>query len=128
MPPRRVRANLKKLCRWARHAPMTYQHKVHLLQAELARVKGDDLEAARLYSLSIRLARENGFTNEEALAAELAGRFHLSRHREDLARAFLREARYAYLRWDAAAKVGDLELRYPLFFPDRAEPPEPGQA
>ena len=110
---RQVRSNLGKLRLWARHAPSNYQHKVHLVEAEIARVWGREPAAAKLYSLAIRLARENGFVNEEALASELAGRFHLAWGKPESGKAFLREARYAYLRWGARAKVRDLESRYP---------------
>ncbi len=110
---RRVTAHEQKLNRWAKTAPMNYQHKAALVAAERARVTGRGPEAREKYDQAIALAAENGYINEEALACELAGQFYRGRPPADLALHYLRQARYAYLRWGAAAKVRDLEARYP---------------
>lgn len=116
----RVTANQEKMQHWAHHAPMNYLHKFYLVEAERARVLGDDGEAREYYDKAITLARENEYLNEEALAYELAGRFYFDRGQAHLARYYLRDAHYAYLRWGALAKVNDLETRYPQIFPSTA--------
>ena len=100
---------------WAHHAPMNFLHKFYLVEAERARVLGNDREAREFYDRAITLAQENEYINEEALAYELAGRFYLSKNQKHLARYYLQDAHYAYRRWGAVAKVRDLEQQYPQF-------------
>ncbi len=109
-------ANLEKLRLWAASAPMNVLHKVRLVEAELSRVRGEDLAALRLYGEAIQGAAEHRWVHEEALAHELSGELLLARGLPRQARASLLEARHAYERWGAAAKVQDLDRRYPRFF------------
>jgi PAS domain S-box-containing protein len=67
----------------------------------------------RLYEESIRAAREHGFAQNEGLGNELAARFYLDRGYETIAHAYLRNARFCYLRWGALAKVEQLDQRFP---------------
>src|SRR5262249_20482259 len=84
-----------------------------LVAGEIARLEGRDFEAMRLYEEAIRLAHANGFVHNEALANEVAARFYMARGFEKIAYAYLREARYRYLRWEAAGKVRQLDQLYP---------------
>jgi PAS domain S-box-containing protein len=110
----------RRFAAWARSCPENFGHRQALVAAEVARVQGQELEAERLYEQSIRGAREHGFIHDEALAHELAARFYLDRGFETTAFAYLREARYGYLRWGAHGKVRQLDRRYP-----RLAEPEP---
>lgn len=110
---KKVAANQKKMKKWAGHAPMNSLHKFYLVEAERARVLGRDERARSFYDQAVALAHQHGYLNEEALAYELAARFYLARGQNHLARHYLRDAHYAYLRWGALAKVKDLEQRYP---------------
>ncbi|MEG3923900.1 MULTISPECIES: protein kinase domain-containing protein [unclassified Microcoleus] len=101
---------------WANNCPANYQHKYELVEAEKARILGDYPAAITLYDAAITGAREQQYIQEEALANELTGEFHLTRGQENMARFFLLEAYYCYIRWGAKAKVKDLETRYPQFF------------
>jgi predicted ATPase/serine phosphatase RsbU (regulator of sigma subunit)/tRNA A-37 threonylcarbamoyl transferase component Bud32 len=98
---------------WASHAPMNFQHKYDLVEAEKALVLEQFIEAEELYEKAIVGARENQFLQEEALAYELAAKFYLGRGLERIAQAYMRDAHYAYQKWGAFAKVKDLEDRYP---------------
>jgi predicted ATPase/serine phosphatase RsbU (regulator of sigma subunit)/tRNA A-37 threonylcarbamoyl transferase component Bud32 len=111
-----VATNQGKMRFWANHCPANYQHKYELVEAEKARILGDYPAAITLYDAAITGAREQQYTQEEALANELTGEFHLTRGQENMARFFLLEAYYCYIRWGAKAKVKDLETRYPKFF------------
>ncbi len=64
---------------------------------------------------AIDLAQAHEYLHEEALANELAGRFYLAKSKPKIARAYLLDARYIYLRWGATAKINDLARRYPQF-------------
>ena len=77
--------------------------------AEIARIEGRELDAEHLYEQAIRSAHANGFVHNEALANELAARFYAARGFEKIAHAYLRDARYCYLRWGADGKVRQLD-------------------
>jgi hypothetical protein len=113
---KKVTANQKKMKKWAHHAPMNHLHKFNLVEAERYRVIGEDSLAIDYYDRAISLAKENEYIHEAALAYELAAKFYLSRGKELTAKAYMQEARYCYQIWGAAAKVKDLETRYPQLF------------
>jgi len=117
----KVRANQKKMKKWAHHSPMNYLHKFYLVEAERYRVLGEDAKARDLYDRAISLAKENEFINEEALANELAAKFYLLRNKIKLAQFYMQEARYCYLRWGAIAKVKDLDARYSQLLHKKSE-------
>ncbi|MGB0385857.1 MAG: AAA family ATPase [Ardenticatenaceae bacterium] len=108
----KVAANQEKMEQWAQHAPMNQLHKFYLVEAERARVLGEDGQAREYYDQAIDLARENEYLNEEALAYELAGKFYLAKGRTQVAQLYLRNAHYAYQRWGALAKVEQLEEKH----------------
>jgi len=66
-----------------------------------------------LYEQAIGSARANGFIHNEALANELASRFYAARGFERIARVYLQDARYGYLRWGADGKVRQLDRLHP---------------
>jgi hypothetical protein len=104
-----VRGSLARLEAWCGFSEANHRHRVELVRAELARVEGRDADARSGYEAAAASAREHGFLHEEALAHELAARFHLSRESPTEARAHLQQAREAYAEWGAAAKVAHLE-------------------
>lgn len=103
----------KRMKIWATHNPSHYLNKFYLVEAELARVLGQGIEAREYYDQAISLARNNNYIHEEGLAYEIAARFYLSNHQNHLARYYLQDAYYAYNRWGAIAKVKDLMTKYP---------------
>lgn len=94
------------------HAPMNYQHKYDLVEAEKARVLGLKLEAMEYYDRAIQGAKEQGYIQEAALANELAAEFYLTLGREKIAKVYMTDAYNGYVAWGAKAKVKDLESRY----------------
>ncbi|MDP8962975.1 MAG: trifunctional serine/threonine-protein kinase/ATP-binding protein/sensor histidine kinase [Cyanobacteriota bacterium] len=113
----RVNTNQEKMQKWAHHAPMNHLHKFYLVEAEKARVLGQVLEAEEFYERAIAGASENEYIQEEALAYELAAKFYLERGRLKIAQTYMKEAHYAYTRWEALAKVEALEAKYPQLLP-----------
>ncbi len=109
----KVKANRKKLKKWAQSAPMTHLHKLYLVEAEQHRVLGENAQAIECYDRAINLAKEHEYLNEEALATELAAKFYIGWGKEQVAEAYLTNAYHCYLRWGATAKVKDLERQYP---------------
>ncbi|MBW4480558.1 MAG: AAA family ATPase [Tolypothrix brevis GSE-NOS-MK-07-07A] len=109
----RVSTNQVQLQNCAHHAPMNFQHKYNLVEAERYRVLGNKIEAIDLYDKAIAGAKVNGFIQEEALANELAAKFYLNWGKEKIAASYMQDAYYGYAHWGAKAKVQDLEQRYP---------------
>ena len=109
----RVQANQEKLQKWAHYAPMNHLHKFYLVEAQKHRVLGEKVEAIEMYDKAIALAKENEYINEEALAHELAAKFYFSWGKVKIARTYMTDAYYAYMRWGALAKVKHLEEKYP---------------
>ncbi|WP_437850572.1 AAA family ATPase [Sorangium sp. So ce363] len=103
----------RQLAAWARNCPDNFLHKHALVCAEIARLRGQEGEAIRRYERAISSARENGFVQHEAIACELAAAFYRGRGLATPAAAYLQEARAAYFRWGAHAKVEQLDQRYP---------------
>jgi predicted ATPase/signal transduction histidine kinase len=112
----RAEKDLETLRTWSVHAPANFEHRWCLVAAERARVEGRAAEARELYDRAIALAQQHGYIHEEALAHECAARFHRqpghARHAH-LARNYLHDARYAYRRWGAVAKVAQLDASFP---------------
>jgi PAS domain S-box-containing protein len=105
--------HVAQLKEWAENCPSTFRDKYALAAAELARIEERELDAERFYEQAIRSARENGFIHNEGLANELAARFYAARGFEKIANAYLRDARYCFLRWGADGKVRQLDELYP---------------
>jgi PAS domain S-box-containing protein len=102
-----------RLAQWAANCPENFTDRLFVVDAEIARVDGRQLQAMPLYERAIRAARDNGFVQIEALANELAGRFYLDCGAEEGGLAYLRNARACYARWGADGKLKQLERRYP---------------
>jgi predicted ATPase/signal transduction histidine kinase len=117
-------AQHRQLQVWAENCPENFENRVALVGAEIARIEGRALDAERLYEQAIHSAHTNGFVHNEALANELAARFYAARGFEKIAHAYLRDARYCYLRWGASGKVRQLDELYPYL---RQEEPIPGR-
>lgn len=108
----RIEENQAYLRQRANYAPMNFEHKYHLVEAERYRVLGRQLEAIEAYDRAIKLALEHHFIQEGALAQELAGRFYLQWGKTTIAQTYIVNAYYAYERWGATAKLTNLETQY----------------
>ncbi|MRG91992.1 ATP-binding sensor histidine kinase [Polyangium spumosum] len=102
-----------QLAVWAESCPENFAHRVALVAAEIARISGEEARAEQMYEQAIRSACENGFVQDEAIAYEMAARFHHARGFELFADTYLREARARYLRWGADAKARQLDALFP---------------
>ena len=109
----RIAANQEKIKHWSNHAPMNFLHKFNLVEAEKYNVLEKKIKAMEFYDLAIAGAKENKYIHEEALANELAAKFYLKWDKLRIAKAYLNDAYYGYLRWGAKTKVKDLQKRYP---------------
>ncbi|WP_437815281.1 AAA family ATPase [Sorangium sp. So ce1078] len=104
----------RQLGEWARGCPDNFLHKHALVCAEIARLRGQEPEAIRLYEHAIASAREGGFVQHEAIACELTAGFYGARGLSTPEAAYLQKARAGFFRWGAHAKVEQLDQRYPF--------------
>jgi len=106
-------AHYAQLAAWAEHGPDHFRDRAELTGAELARIRGEADQAARLYEQAIRTARAHGFVQIEAIAYEAAARFHRARGQALVADAYVREAHVRYVRWGAEGKARQLRRAHP---------------
>jgi histidine kinase len=119
----RGRPDLAQLTTWAAMCPQNFAHFRDLLAAEQASLDGDVAQAMTLYDQAVLGARENGYTYVQALANELCAGFHIEQGRPKVARPYLEEANYAYLRWGARGKAEQLRRRHAQHFADGEHAP-----
>jgi predicted ATPase/signal transduction histidine kinase/tRNA A-37 threonylcarbamoyl transferase component Bud32 len=119
---KRVVSNQQVMQTWANYAPMNHQHRWELVEAEKRRVLNQTTSAIEYYDRAIATAKENGYTQDQALANELAAKFYLDWGKEKIAAVYMQDAYYCYVRWGAKAKTDHLEknhfnLLYPILQP-----------
>ena len=119
--PAQVTANQQSLQKWADSAPMNYQHKYDLVEAERYRFLGQQYQAMEYYDRAIYEAQENDYIQEAALANERAAEFYLALGKFKIAQAYIWEAYHCYLHWGAGAKVEQLENKYLYLREEKAE-------
>jgi PAS domain S-box-containing protein len=99
---------------WAQRAPVNFADKYALLSAEIARVRGEHLEAQNYYEQALEAAHKNGLVHIEALASELAGRYYLSRGAHTASTGYLVRSRRCFALWGVDKKIAQLEKMYPV--------------
>lgn len=119
---KRVKSNQKKLEKWAHHAPMNFNHKYHLVEAELCTATNCSQKADLLYEQSIYEASENGYINELAIAYELAGKYFGRIGNAEREAYHLKKAYETYKQWGAMGKVRFMENQYSKLLHESANP------
>ena len=108
-----IETALHLLKEWSDNCPDNFFNQFALVSAELARLRGEDAEAIKLYEQAIQSAGHYGAVHKEAIANELAAAFYRSRGIEAAARAYLKQSRACYSRWGAELKVAQLDALHP---------------
>ncbi len=108
-----LRQHQHQLAEWASHCPQNFLGPERMVSAEIARITGRPEAATRAYEEAIHSSQENSYTQNVALANELAARFWSTRQAPTIFRAFARAAREAYLQWGALGKVQHLDAQWP---------------
>lgn len=111
-----LQRDMEQLQAWSQACPTNFLARFQLVRAEMYRIDGDPLAAVEAYARAVSHARRHGFTQVEALAAELAAAFHAGRGDDLSAHGNLRHARGAWQRWGATAKVRRLQASHPGLF------------
>jgi PAS domain S-box-containing protein len=107
-----IDANQTQMQIWAESCRKNFEHRFLIVQAEVARIEGDALAAEVLYEKAVTSAHQEGFRQNEGIAAELAARFYRQRDLASIAGLYLRMARSCYLDWGAEGKASQLDRRY----------------
>ncbi len=114
-----IAKNLEMLKVWSDNCPSNFEHKYHLVCAELARIQNEPLESiVILYNKSLSSIAPDDFINMKALINELIGEFWISRDDKFIGKAYIKEAYYFYTKWGAFSKIRILEKKYAHFFTD----------
>jgi diguanylate cyclase (GGDEF)-like protein len=90
-----------------------FRHKYLLVEAEKMAAEGFFHEAVGLFHDAVRLARQNGYLHEEAMACERTAVFYHRYHCEEEAQVFMHMACGCYSSWGASSKEKELQERYP---------------
>ena len=118
-----VKTAIKKMKKWAQHAPMNFAQKHLLLSAELSRMLNQPMDQTlRLYDASIAAAKEHKYLTEEALANELASRYLRDKEHDTIAKTYFQQAYYLYSRWQANCKTEKMEADHPHWLVSQTSP------
>jgi predicted ATPase/GAF domain-containing protein len=110
---KRLTEHRRKLRLWAESCPETHLPRHLLVEAEAARLEGRTLDSLRLHEEAIASARRQGQLHCEGIANERAAHLALECKMDSAANTYLLNARYAFERWGAMAKVAQLDRIYP---------------
>ncbi len=117
---KQIETNQQQMKIWADSCPENFLHKYLLVEAEIARISGQEMAALDLYDRAIASAHENEYIQNEALGNELAAKFWLGKGKEEIAQLYMLKAHYGYQLWGAKRKVEDLEQKYPQFLSNKS--------
>ncbi|MGA8165029.1 MAG: ATP-binding protein, partial [Waddliaceae bacterium] len=109
--------NLRILKEWTLDRTKNKCHFYPLARAEYDRLFYPKKDPIDHYLQAIKLAKDNQFIQDEAIANELAAQYQREKGRDKIADIFLKKAIAAYRKWGANAKVHRLESLHPYLFP-----------
>ena len=107
-----VEQNQQQLKLYTDNCTSNYLHKYLLVNAELAHIDNQPLEAMELYEAAIETASESHVIHIEALANERYGRFWMTQNRAQIAAIYIKRAHYLYFHWGNKAKTQQLESNF----------------
>ncbi len=108
----KLKPNLKKLKKWAKHSPANYLHKYLLIRAEYQKLTGDN-QAIDNYHQAIENAEENGFLQDVAIANHCVANFYIDKQIPKTAKSFVTEAYNGYINWGAVHIAEQIKQTYP---------------
>ena len=104
----------KLIARWVKQGSPNFQHRIALLDAELAAIQRKDKLALRKFQLAVDLALKGKFTNDAAVANERWGTFAFEVLNDECeARRRLTDAMDLCTRWGALGKIRRMKDRFP---------------
>ncbi len=110
----KITPKLEEFRRLSAFGSGNYFHKALLIEAEIAKCKGEFEIATMLFDQAIQEAKAHKFIHHAAIAAELTGEYYFSKSRHHLAGIYLKDALKSYSKWGADAKVEWMKQNYPF--------------
>lgn len=107
-----IHHNQQQLKLYTDNCTSNYLHKYLLIQAELAALDDQPLEAMDLFEAAIETAGESHVLHIEALANERYARFWVSQSRTQIAAIYIKRAHYLYFHWGNRSKTQGLETEF----------------
>lgn len=98
---KKIKANCRKMKRWARENPSGFYHKYLMIKAELCLINGKNKTALSYYNRAIKSAEKNGYIQNAAISAKRASDCLLLSGHSISARAYLEESIRYYTSWGA---------------------------
>ena len=114
-------SNQETMRTWMDSCPDNFENMYLLVEAERARIRGDEYRAIKLYNRAIESAKTYGYTQNYALGNELAAQCWLALDNATYARAHMNDALRGYSAWGARAKVARLSETHVLLLERRAD-------
>ena len=102
---RGVRSAASRLAKWAARCPHNFEHKSQLLAAEVARLNGKHTVAVSAYEAAISAAEQFGYRHVQAIAHQLAARFHTADGMREKALHHQTQAEKCFAAWGASAHL-----------------------
>ncbi|MDH4199439.1 MAG: SpoIIE family protein phosphatase [Spirochaetia bacterium] len=109
---RKLKKEYGRMKKWANHFSQNFSHYCFLMEAELARISGNNFAAVNLYSKAIEAAMENEFPVAIALCNEIAARFYIAHLNYKVGVMYLRTALDYYKSMGYLAKIKHLEDKF----------------
>ncbi|WP_250655648.1 EAL domain-containing protein [Alkalimarinus coralli] len=117
-----IHSNQQQLKLYTDNCTSNYLHKYLLINAELAVIDNQPLDAMDLYEAAIETAGESHVIHIEALANERYAHFWMSQNRSQIAAIYIKRAHYLYFHWGNRAKTQRLEEEYKELLENPAYP------
>gem|GEM_PF-1741545 len=111
-----VMDDLAQIRRWNEGAPENFEHKLRFLEAEMARKKGDILEAVHHYTDAVTASKQNRFFHETALICERFASFWEDQNNLELSEYYAGQAFHHYDIWGGKRKCSQLRQAYPHIY------------
>jgi len=103
---------IEEIEKYSTRAPSNCKHKLLVLQAESAFVAGEYQIAQEKYDEAIDSAGKNNFIQDQALAFERQGIFHINQGNTSMASLCFAQAHSAYLAWGAKRKADLIRVKF----------------
>ena len=111
-----ARECIGQMKKWVSRGSQDCEDLLLIMQAELYAVVGRKSREETEQAYHIAVTSAKGSLQNAALAAELAGSYHMSLGDHERAQYFLEQAYHAYNEWNAYKKASHLEVLYPQMF------------
>ncbi|WP_019155636.1 AAA family ATPase [Robertmurraya massiliosenegalensis] len=119
-----LKRNLKKLEKWAKQAPVNYEHKYLLMKLESEKLLTRNIVDSNVYDYALNKAIENGFLQDAAIICECAGRYYQEQNSKRLSHFYMKEAYQIYKQWGAGRKLTLLSNQFSNLFIRKESNPE----